>query len=342
MSSERKELTINRDNIVTEVLDAYRCQPDLQCFELEVKFTESHLALDMSGLTREMFTQFFLRLFDSHWDGHLDKVPAMNDQHLFNGTFEVIGRVLSHAMVLVDYFPISISVAALSMLTSGTCDDAMTTASFVRYLGEEDGAFVQECLGNPSILVGASKFKLMRILSTNGCSKMPTKDNCQELILSVARLCLLAKPLYPLSVLWSGMTTYPALWQGVTPAVLQQLYDELRPSAEKVVSSITYEYSDDTDYRFLEELVTGHLERYIMQLSVRRLTKLLTFWTAADCLGQPLLVQFNSLEGEQLRPMATTCTYTLGLSRCYLSYQALADNFDRHMDSVYTQTFDTV
>lgn len=326
------------------VLDVYTLNPDLVYHKLDVSFEDEAIGLDLGGLTKEMFTHFFVELLQSeHFEGNFAKVPALDHRFLFNGKFDVIGRIISHAFVLVEYFPTSIALPAMTMIMSGTATDDHLVKSFVRLLGENDGRIITECLDKPDMLDDpVISRRVIRILGTNHCMQVPKKHDLKEIVLSVARLKILCAPLWSLNQLWRGLTCYPVLWQGIEQKCLRQLYDQLQPNAEKILACIEYEYSSNMDLRFLEEMVCGYFERFISSLNEKQLTDLLVFWTASDCILGTLKVAFNSLDGIEQRPQAHTCSNTLSISRTYMSERQLSRNVMAHIASKFAEVFDAV
>ncbi len=98
---ETHELTIHRENIVDEVLNAYRRHSNIVHCLLKVKFVGEEVAEDLEGVTREMFTVF---MRDFSLEEHSRKLPAMDHQVLDGDTFQILGRIVSHAFVLVVFW----------------------------------------------------------------------------------------------------------------------------------------------------------------------------------------------------------------------------------------------
>ncbi|XP_014674228.1 PREDICTED: uncharacterized protein LOC106814425 [Priapulus caudatus] len=339
-----KIVRVRRDNIVENVLDRYRTNPNLVHHRIKVVFEREEVAEDFSGVTREMFSAFFSNLLSDLFDGDLEKIPRMDAAICSNDTMVLVGKIISHAYVLTGIFPIQICKSAIKFLLCGNVAGDETTLSFLRVLSEDERAILKSAMADREYMMSVSgHLSVLRALGPHCSSQAPSPNNLQSVLTSVAETAVLLKPFWMWFQLHTGMRCYPSLWMGLSGQVVEQMFDRLRPTPAKVLECISSAHSDDTDLQFAEYRVYGYLEQFISSLNAEKLERLLQFWTAADILLQvDLLVAYNSLQGTSIRPIANTCSQTLQLSRFYVSYQDFKHNMDCYIFTNETHIFDSV
>lgn len=337
-------VSINRANITTEVLQLYRTDPNIVHHFLQVTFIGEEAAEDLEGVTREMFTVFMRDFSRQHLEGHRQKRPAMDHRVLDSDTFQIFGRIVSHAYILVGYPPI-LAAASMAWLTCGRVTGDVLVASLKQYLSEDDANTLQYSLDHPEELAnkdGPLYAKCCRIVFALDARELPGPSNIHKMLESLASSSLIYKVMWPLMQIRQGLFCYPLLWGGCGASVLQALTEDMVPTGEKVLRQLQFEHSSSGDLYSLEERVKGYLEEFLLQLSRAELAKLLQFWTASDLLlADKLTVAFNSTEGLQQRPIANTCVCQLVLSRLYLSQAQFTENVMRHLSSGFAEQFDS-
>ncbi|XP_052262459.1 uncharacterized protein LOC127866097 isoform X5 [Dreissena polymorpha] len=140
------DITVDRDNIVDDVLTLYRSKPDIIHHRLNVTFEGEEAALDVDGLTREMFSCFFLAMFLKMFSGRTHKLPMVDTRTLFNDTLVIVGKIISHAYVLCNYLPPALSPVVYVLASSGCCSDDLILSSFMSYIPETDQQLVNSLL----------------------------------------------------------------------------------------------------------------------------------------------------------------------------------------------------
>jgi len=338
-----RQIVVRRENLVDDVIDFYRVKPDTIHHRLQVTFEGEELALDLEGVTREMFCQFSNEVTSKYFIGRFQKVPKFDDRLLFNGFFEHVGRIIVHGFVLSGYLPPSIAQVIYCVSIASCCSDEVVLQSFRGFVNEEEAELIGDCCENKIIFTDNVRSRLINLIGNyEGCIA-PSAINTYECLLSVAKLALIAQPMFATSLLQKGLCCYPLLWDGVTEELVLQLLEQYSASPEKLTEMITYNHSDDAILRSLEERAKGFLTRYICGCSKGNLKKLLRFWISSDILCiDNLTVAFNSLDGCQRRPIANTCAATLQVSRMYLTYSELETNFNIVLDSDESTRFDSI
>ncbi|CAG2239552.1 unnamed protein product [Mytilus edulis] len=257
-----KKITVKRENIVEDLMDQYRLHPDTVHHRLEVVFEGEEAALDVQGVTREMFSCFFYAMIVKFFFGHCHKIPTMDHRHLFNGTYEVIGKIISHAFILCNYIPTTLSPVVYILAGTGCVSDALLLTSFMQHVNEAEKNLIKH-------LMSANNFvnmqeKLFNLVSSHGGRELPTTANFKRVITDIARTTLIAAPLYPISCIKKGMDCYPLLWQGASETVVVNLLEQYHPTADKIINKIHYNHSEEPTLNLLEERAKNYFEHYIL------------------------------------------------------------------------------
>ena len=334
---------MRRNHLLQDVVDAYRLNPALVHHRLTVVF-DGEEAVDLDGVTRELFVTAFDRIMETYFVGANEAVPVLDHRFLFTGIFEVIGRILSHTCILVNYIPPKLCRLLLAMVGCGSCSDEFILESFLSYLTEEERTTI-----NTAMDVEAPRFndslrmKLISFISNHDGRVIPTPETIKQTVVEIAKTELIVKTMYQVSSMKKGMDCYPLLWQGVGEDVVNKMMEVYQPTTDKILAILELQYSDDNDLRQLEKRVKGYMERFVSTVENDILLCLLRFWTAADTLCiRNLKIGFNSNEGLMRRPIANTCTTTLQLSRLYFSFEDFSAELKTVLSDKNAFTFDSI
>ncbi|XP_052231899.1 uncharacterized protein LOC127845185 [Dreissena polymorpha] len=334
------DITVDRDNIVDDVLTLYRSKPDIIHHRLNVTFEGEEAALDLDGLTREMFSCFFLAMFLKMFSGRTHKLPMVDTRTLFNDTLVIVGKIISHAYVLCNYLPPALSPVVYVLASSGCCSDDLILSSFMSYIPETDQQLVNSLLSQH---FDGIHEELVNFISTYGGYEVPKQSVIRQSIVDIAKLNMVVVPFVPIARIKVGLDCYPLLWKGVSESLIVSLLDKFKPTPAKVINLISYKSSDNATMSMLEERIKSYLERFIRSLSKPQLLAFLRFWTSSDTLCiRKLNVEFNSTEGINRRPIANTCDAVLHVSRMYFSAEELAQEFNLHLNDTSARVFDSV
>lgn len=334
------DIKISRENIIDDVFSVYRDQPDIIHHRLNVSFEGEENAVDLDGVTREMFSCFFLAIFVKFFAGRTHKLPLVDTRTLFNDTLILIGKIISHAFVLCNYLPPALSPVVYILVGSGCCSDDLVLSSFLSYIPETDHQLVCTLLSQNFTELRA---ELVNFISTYGGYEIPQPANIRQAIIDIAKLNMTVIPFVPIARIKMGMDCYPLLWQGASESLILNIMDKFKPTAQKVVDLLSYSASDDPTLLMLEERVKTYLERYIRSLSDQQLLAFLRFWTSSDTLCfSKLNVTFNSNEGISRRPIANTCDAVLHVSRMYFSVDEFMQDFNVYLNDDSARVFDSI
>lgn len=271
-----KRVTVHRETLVEDVMDAYRKDTSFIHHKIDVTFKEEN-AIDLQGLTREMFTTFFNLIFLKFFFGRNEKAPCFDIKILFNGTFEIIGKIISHCFVLTNYLPPKLSKAIYSIILTKDCRDETFLHSYFNVVSEDEEMLIKNAM-NCTKITEDIKCKLYNLVDDyGGCEPINHQNDVKPVVLSLAKASLYARPLLSISNLKKGMWCYSILWNNVTLKILEEYLQKLRPSIDKVLSIISCQFTDDQTNRTQEERILNYMEQYIRSLSEKELATLLKF-----------------------------------------------------------------
>ena len=81
--------------------------------KLTVKF-ENELGEDYSGVSREFFSEFWLKFLKRNFYVNNQYLPLMTPHNLYaEHVFVAAGRILIHGYILLDYLPFSLNTALM-------------------------------------------------------------------------------------------------------------------------------------------------------------------------------------------------------------------------------------
>ena len=346
---EEKTITVRREHIIEDLTDTYANNRMLIHHRLNVQI-DGEPAIDAEGVKREVFTVFFKSLLMKFFVGNSEMVPQLDPRILFTGFYETVGRIISHAFVLVGMFPVGISKAAWHLILTGTVSTDNIMRSFLEHITEREKRVVKKVIDGER-LNDIEALSFLSVLSYHGCKSSPSAQDRLHTLENVAATSLLCKPLFCYGRMHAGMYCYPLLWIGVPGSVVNDIYNQMKPCADSVVNTIHYQFTDleedisfsqFRDIRAAEEQIKIYLERYIETLSDKQLAALLKFWTGSELMLLPsLLVSFNATQEIARRPIANACVGQLNLSRFYSSQDEFDDEMNLYLGSLEASEFDS-
>ena len=337
---------IQRDRIYDDVVKLYSENNGVVTLEypFHVQF-HNEKAVDVGGVTRDMFSAFFDEVYVHLFDGSTSLHPAIHPSVDLN-TFRVIGRVFSHAYLIAGMFPDRIAfpcLAAIFLGQSVSIPDIVLHESFLFSLCTYDALVVNKALKlGDSIYPQDIQEGLNTIFSNKGCRELPCAKNLTRLISQAAYYTFLIKPAAALNMLNSGIPQqHIQFWEGVSVQKLKHIYDVLSVSHIKVLKLL----KEPLMTTAAEEEVWLYLRQFIGNMSRDELRAFLRFTTGSFVICLPrITVIFNKLQGIARRPIAHTCSGTLELSTCYASLPEFVGEFRAVLTTsdCHTWTMDSI
>ena len=133
------------------------------------------------GVSKEIYSNFFIELFASCTVGRVDKVPCIRHD-MTKIEWDAVARILTPAMK-VDSYPLSLSPVLLisTLAEEKELNDDILMVSFKNYISLEEKETVEAMLFE----FEDGKEELLEKLSFCNCYKKPTRENLRAIILEL-------------------------------------------------------------------------------------------------------------------------------------------------------------
>ena len=324
--------SVRRSNLYEDVIKLYDTEllTVLNEFPFHSKF-EDECAVDIGGVTRDMFSAMFEEIYKKHFDGASLLVP-MDIPNAEAPPFSALSAIFSHAYMITGMLPVKVAfpiLAAILLPKSTTLPDSVLLESFVDSLSSHDTIVCQEAIKlasndrkafPPNIQAG-----LITILSRYGVCRIPKPDTLTQLLINVAQHQFFRKPAFFNSAMQSAVPEqHRPFWSDISSKELYRIYKAQQASISKVLAMLEDPETSNPN----EDRVFGYLQQFVGSLAEDTVRQFLRFVTgSAVCTSTPITVTFNNLEGLARRPISHTCVNSLELSVSYPSYVEFKTEF---------------
>ena len=134
-----------------------------------------------AGVSKEIYSNFFIELFASCTVGRVDKIPCIRHD-MTKIEWDAVARILTPAMK-VDSYPLSLSPVLLisTLVEEKELNDEILMVSFKNYISLEEKETVEAMLFE----FEDGKEELLEKLSFCNCYKKPTRENLRAIILEL-------------------------------------------------------------------------------------------------------------------------------------------------------------
>ncbi|XP_071832423.1 uncharacterized protein [Apostichopus japonicus] len=320
----KKTFVIRRTHVFEDFIEFFK-DPQVPNSAIEIRMVLPNGEIELgegSGVYADAFTAFWEE-FAKYSTGDQFKVPSL--RHDFDAnSWESVGRIISKGWKDMRYFPLSLSPPFMEEAIFGKSEGDMKDA-FLQYISVSEKMVIVEALTH--FPEGASYDELIDILDGYGCRVLVTKRNLPQILYEIGHKEIIQKPMF---IADSMRETLEPLREELTPLQLRELYKNMMPTSQKVISRIKV----PQDISEGQHVVFSYLKKYIRSLEKDKLQKFLRFWTGADVLSFPQLnVSFNLLDGFARRPVAHTCSQCLELPTTYESYIDMKNELNQVLDS---------
>ena len=324
--------TVRRSHIYEDVIKLY--STDLACILDEFPFRtsfEGERAVDVGGVTRDLFSAFFEEAYVKHFDGASLLVPV-DIPNTYSPPFSALGAIFSHAYMVAGMLPVKIAFPTLASILLPNLKDLpnqLMLEAFLDSLSPHDACICREALKvvkqAESTFVSAVQMGLITILSRYSVCETPKPAMLLNILISVANHYFLQKPAYFISEMKSAIPDlHRPFWDKLTCEEIHSIYRAQQVSASKVLAML----DDPQTSNLNEERVYGYLQQFIGSLREDELRSFLRFTTgSAVSSSVHISVCFNSLEGLARRPTSHTCSSCLELPSSYCSYGDFKQEF---------------
>lgn len=278
------QIRVPREKILQKLLQTYKTSPDI-CSAILNFVLEGEQGLDMDGVKREVFTIFWDMAFEKFFEGHTTLVPRVGPD-IQDSDYQAIGRAISHSYLLTGIFPVTISKVFVVTLLVGK--DVLSAEDYIS--GLLDHVSVYDSLQLKSALAtsksqGVFSEKmvefLLEFLSGYGVVQSPTPSSLEDILVSVAKTELIAKPSVAIKEIKAGMFggKFDKLWGNFRKTEVDQLYDKMRLTTPKVLQMICV---DEMSLTKSQSQVLQFLKQYIKCLSPKELQSFLRYVTGSS------------------------------------------------------------
>ena len=152
----------------------------------------------------------------------------------------IVGKIINHAFLVSNVFPIEISMASfLSVLFE--VEDSEILGSFLDFLTDTEKQLVESfCSSNST----KNSQPIFDILLEYGITNTPTKENIYQLMLKAGNVALIRNSNYAIKKIVDGMGMF---WTKISKKMFISLYLVTKPTPEKIIDAIDSDYSSPKD-----------------------------------------------------------------------------------------------
>jgi hypothetical protein len=304
---------VHRNDIYASVLAMYADENVMKKYPFFVRF-DGEKAVDLVGVTRDMFSAFFEVLYLKLFDGSSLFYPATSAAINIDD-FRIIGSILSHAYLVSGVLPDRIAFPCLvSVFLNKPVPESLLVDTFIMSLCEHEMKIVNNALITSEFSSNLTS-GLINLFSIYGCKEVPNPKNIKQLLIRAASFTFLIRPAAALQMMRQGIPEcHLWFWNSISVEEFLTLYNSMSVSVEKVLNLLV----EPTFLNKAEEDVWIYLRKCIGNMSVDELRRFLRFATGGVviCVKQITII-FNKVHGLARRPIGHTCSSTLELSTTY-------------------------
>ena len=300
---------VSRENIYNEMMTLYK-KRNILSHKIFISFVNEDAV--GHGVSRDAYSAFFESVY-LKMEGFFEKVPMCRFEV---EDAETLGKIITHAFICFDMFPIGICKSALKEFLKLEVTDEELFASFLEFLQPNEAELVRRC--SRGLIEDVQS--ISDILFEYSIYTIPNKENVVQLITKAAKIALINTPCYLMQKVVSGMGNF---WNKVSSHMISSLYDCTLPTSEKILSNLDANESCNQDQK-----VVTWLHRYIRCCSKEELQMLLRFVTGSPSIqpNMKIRVEFVDQMAQHLRPCSKTCFKILILPRQYSSFTEMKEN----------------
>ncbi|KAJ8307616.1 hypothetical protein KUTeg_014832 [Tegillarca granosa] len=277
---------------------------------------------DGDGVLRDCFTEFWSEFYEQCTEGHNLKVPVLRHDFQLD-EWTAVARIIRKGYEISGYWPISILPAIFEECIHGHIESNLIDL-FVEYLSPVESHIVKTAISD---FQATDQDDLLEFLDSHSCRKSVNSENILPIIVELAQLELIQQPRYIIDCFRSELRL---LGRSVTPCMLQDFYQSLKPNTKNVLASLIF----PDNLSNAERECVSYLKRYIKELDGEKLKAFLRFCTGADVLlNTKTTVEFIDVDGYTRSPIAHTCGRILKIPSTYESFTVFRSEFNYLLNS---------
>jgi len=285
--------------------------------------------------TDSVFTEFWRRILKMCFEGDEEVVPKLSPLQQ-RDMFCILGRVLTHGLVMMNYWPLRLSRASAVMILLGRePSDELLVRSFRSVMSETERGIVvfletkvKNCEGydSPESMALAAK-----TLAAYGCTQLPPAEKLASFLTELAVQHCHYRPYWCLVQMHTGLIYSAGVsFRGVTETDIDDFYDSLTATSTSLISKILYSYSDNDRMATFEKSVSAFLEKVLLKLTKVQMQRLLHLWSGSDCLNADFL--FVTFTDQIVPPRFDWSACEMCLSRFFPSTEVLFDQLENCLE----------
>lgn len=232
---------VDRMNLYNDVISLYtvECEKMLSEYPVRVRFKDE-LAVDIGGVTRDMFSAFYSEAYLKIFDGTSSLFPV-NHAGVDMSVFPTLGTIMSHAYLVSGVLPDRVAFPYLAAALLGmqiSIDAWILEEAFVSCLSTHEAAVLREAIGFKGQTFPSSlQSEVTLILGSYGCRGLAHPHNVRELIVQASRFVFLVKPAAAIGMMNAGVPEgHRSFWSMMSVDKLYQLYKSISVSVVKVLN----------------------------------------------------------------------------------------------------------
>ena len=316
-------LTVHRSCIRTDLIEHFKDPTVMNC-NVDFKIINERGQLEPGagvGVICEVYSLFWKEFSIAMTIGERERVPFVRHDY-FVEEWEAVGRILVKGYMSISYFPTFLSKAFLCYCLFGNqVPDAIFLDSFTKYLSLVEEELIVDIIRKTQLPDDEDEFT--DFLDRFQCRRVVSNENVNKIILEISKQELIQKPHLMIASLQPFVQQLKQYPQFQSISSVECLYDTLKPTTKKVLSSFVSNPESEGErdaFKFLQRFVRG--------LDMSKLERFLRFTTGMDILvGKNIEVTFIKCEGLGVRPIAHTCGPVLEIPSTYSNYVEFREDF---------------
>ena len=228
---------------------------------------------------------------------------------------ELFGKILTHAYIQYNIFPIAIAKAFFEQLLKRDVKNDTLILSFKSYVQKNECESLERALKGDAITEEESN-SLWEIFIDCNVTIVLTVRNIREIKLTAAKFVFMQKPFLALTKIRKGLGSF---WDEFSVAQIDLLWNLYKATTANCLSYFNF----DEAISPAEEKIASFLKRFISGASEEMLSLLLQFSTGAANLeaGSSIQVRFLNQRGNNLHITSAACFKILTLPKPFDSFK---------------------
>lgn len=237
--------TVVRNEVFESVMTLYQTEGSTILNEYPVYIIfKGERAVDLGGVSRDMYTAFFDEAYHRLFDGCTLLTPAVHPNINFS-SLPVFGSILSHSYMASGVLPIRMAFPCLAQCLFGQIElsNDVFFSSLLNSLSVHDTAILKtafsEVDAGMTVFKGETQLGLLELASRFESRQVPTPAIVKDMFLQIAKYVFTLKPAAAIAAINSGIPNlHIPFWKGLGVEGLYRLYTAKSVSPAKVLGML--------------------------------------------------------------------------------------------------------